>query len=104
MTHVIEPAKTGRAKCRGCDRPIAKDELRFGERVANAFGDGETTLWFHLQCAAYKRPEPFLEALEGRADIACASFERAYVYFKHEDEALGPQLAERMLSGTTGAS
>jgi len=35
---------------------------------------------------------------------ACASFERAYVYFKHEDEALGPQLAERMLSGTTGAS
>jgi len=35
---------------------------------------------------------------------ACASFEHAYVYFKHEDEALGPQLAERMLSGTTGAS
>ena len=73
MSHVIEPAKTGRAKCRGCDRPIAKDELRFGERVANVFGDGETTLWFHLQCAAFKRPEPFVETLEGRADIENAS-------------------------------
>ena len=63
MPHRIEPAKTGRAKCRGCDRPIAKGKLRFGERVPNVFGDGETTLWFHLRCAAYKRPVPFLEAL-----------------------------------------
>src|SRR5690606_16278598 len=63
MTHSIEPAKTGRATCRGCNRPIAKDELRFGERVTNVFGDGETTLWFHLRCAAFKRPETFLEAL-----------------------------------------
>ena len=23
------------------------------------------TLWFHLPCAAYKRPEPFLELLDG---------------------------------------
>jgi hypothetical protein len=42
-----------------------KDELRFGEREPNAFGEGEMTLWFHLPCAAYKRPEPFLELLEG---------------------------------------
>jgi len=27
---------------------------------------------------------------------ACAAFDRAYIYFKHEDEALGPALAERM--------
>ena len=73
MTHSIEPAKTGRAKCRGCNRPIPKDELRFGERVTNVFGDGETTLWFHLQCAAFKRPETFLEALAGRNDIRNAS-------------------------------
>jgi hypothetical protein len=63
MSHVIEKAKTGRAKCRGCDRRIEKDEMRFGERVPNVFGDGETTLWFHLRCAAYKRPEPLLETL-----------------------------------------
>lgn len=26
------------------------------------------TLWFHLACAAYKRPEPFLEALAEATD------------------------------------
>jgi hypothetical protein len=61
VPHVIEAASSGRAKCRSCDRPIAKGELRFGERQPNAFGDGEMTLWFHLPCAAYSRPEPFLE-------------------------------------------
>src|SRR5690606_34460474 len=62
MPHVIEPATSGRAKCRACDRPIAKGEPRFGERQPNAFGDGEMTLWFHLSCGAYVRPEAFLEA------------------------------------------
>jgi hypothetical protein len=64
MPHVIEPAASGRAKCRGCDQTIAKGELRFGERQPNAFGEGEMTLWFHLLCGAYKRPEPFFEALK----------------------------------------
>ena len=60
MAHVVEPASSGRAKCRSCDRPIGKGELRFGERQPNAFGDGEMTVWFHLRCAAYSRPEAFL--------------------------------------------
>jgi hypothetical protein len=63
MAHVIEHATTGRATCRGCGKKIGKDELRFGEREPNAFGEGEMTLWFHPPCAAYKRPEPFLEVL-----------------------------------------
>ena len=63
MPHVIETASSGRAKCRACNGTIAKDELRFGERHPNAFGEGEMTLWFHLQCASYTRPEPFLETL-----------------------------------------
>lgn len=67
MAHVIEPASSGRAKCRSCDQPIAKGELRFGERQPNAFGEGEMTLWFHLPCAAYSRPEPFLEMQEAAA-------------------------------------
>ena len=62
MAHIIEAASSGRAKCRSCDQPIAKGELRLGERQPNAFGDGEMTLWFHLLCGAYSRPEPFLEA------------------------------------------
>ena len=70
MAHTIEPAASGRAKCRGCGKPIAKGELRFGERLPNPFADGEMTLWFHLQCAALKRPEPLGEILpQSQLDI-----------------------------------
>lgn len=65
MPHTIEPATSGRAKCRGCEQRIAKGEMRFGERLPNPFADGEMTHWFHPRCAAYKRPEPLLEALPG---------------------------------------
>jgi Poly(ADP-ribose) polymerase and DNA-Ligase Zn-finger region len=68
MAHVIEAAPTGRAKCRGCGANVAAQELRFGERLPNPFADGETTQWFHLDCAAFKRPEPFLEALGAREE------------------------------------
>jgi hypothetical protein len=68
MPHVIQPAPTARAKCRGCGERIASGELRFGESVPNPFAEGETTLWFHLDCAAYKRPEPLLETLEARTE------------------------------------
>jgi hypothetical protein len=64
MTHVIEVAASGRSRCRGCGRNIDKGDLRYGERHPNAFGDGEMTLWFHLRCAAYKRPQEFLEAID----------------------------------------
>jgi hypothetical protein len=63
MPHLFEPAPSGRAKCRGCGRRIELGELRFGERIANPYAEGETTLWFHPLCAAYKRPEPLLDAL-----------------------------------------
>lgn len=60
---VFNSAPTGRAKCRGCSRPIARGELRFGERLENPFAEGEMTVWFHPGCAAFKRPEAFLQAL-----------------------------------------
>ena len=63
MLHVIEPASSGRAKCRGCGEKIAKGELRFGEVTENPYGDGDRTLWFHPVCGAYKRPEPFIETM-----------------------------------------
>jgi hypothetical protein len=62
VSHVFELASTGRSKCRGCARPIARGELRFGERLPNPFAEGEVTFWFHPWCAAYKRPEPLLQA------------------------------------------
>jgi hypothetical protein len=63
VSHLFEPAASGRSKCRGCSRPIQRGELRLGERLPNPFGEGEMTLWFHPACAAYKRPEPLLQAL-----------------------------------------
>jgi hypothetical protein len=68
MAHVIEAAASGRAKCRGCGERIARGELRFGERLPNPFAEGEMTQWFHLPCAAYKRPEPFLETLRAMTE------------------------------------
>jgi hypothetical protein len=72
MPHIIERASSGRAKCRGCGEKIAAGEQRLGERLPNAYAneDGlETTHWFHLTCAAFRRPEPLLEALSASADV-----------------------------------
>ena len=72
MPHLIERATTGRAKCRGCGAPIPKDIPRVGEAVPNMFADkdgAEAMHWYHPACAAYRRPEAFLQAVEG-ADIA----------------------------------
>ncbi len=72
MAHVLEPAPSARAKCRGCGERIAAGELRFGERLPNPFADaegGEMTHWFHLKCAAFRRPEPVIETLES-TDVA----------------------------------
>lgn len=71
MSHVFEPALSGRSKCRGCGTPIARGEVRFGERMLNLFGEGESTLWFHPLCAAYKRPQSILQALsEGAGNVS----------------------------------
>jgi hypothetical protein len=100
VTHVIEPASSGRAKCRSCDQPIAKGELRFGERQPNAFGDGEMTLWFHMPCAAYSRPEPFLEATSSMRGDAALERLTAAARFGIEHRRV-PRLhgAERATSG-----
>jgi ribosomal protein L37AE/L43A len=71
MPHVIERAPSGRAKCRGCGASIAAGSQRLGERLPNSYAnaDGlEVTYWFHLRCAAYRRPEPLLEALSTTTD------------------------------------
>lgn len=65
---VIEHASSGRAKCRACAQTIAKDELRFGERAPNPFGEGEASYWFHLACAVCKRPEKAVAALEAAVE------------------------------------
>jgi hypothetical protein len=72
MPHLIEPAPTGRAKCRACTKAIAKGSLRLGESVPNPYADeegAETMHWYHPVCAAYKRPEAFLKAVEGTNQV-----------------------------------
>jgi hypothetical protein len=66
MTHVIEEARSGRAVCRVCGNAITKAEIRFGEEIPNAFDpDGGTTHhWFHLMCAAVRKPHILKEALD----------------------------------------
>lgn len=71
--HVLEPAATGRSKCKACGRALVKGELRFGERLPNPFADGDMTWWFHPVCAAYRRPQAFLDAA---ATAALPDFER----------------------------
>ena len=74
MTSVIERATSGRAKCRACGQAIAKGEERFGEALPNAYGEGESTFWFHVRCAACSRPESLLAVLEqGQATAEGAS-------------------------------
>lgn len=72
MSHIIERAATGRAKCRGCGAFITAGTLRFGERVPNAFGDEgcETTHWYHVRCGALTRPQAFLDALSSGVEPA----------------------------------
>jgi hypothetical protein len=65
---LFELAPSARSKCRGCSQPIARGDLRFGEKLPNPFAEGEMTLWFHPLCAAYKRPEPLLQVLGETAE------------------------------------
>lgn len=76
MAHVFQPAPSGRAKCRGCGAAIAKGEVRFGERLPNPFAEGEMTTWFHVTCAVYTRPEPFLEATATPPEVTIDDLER----------------------------
>jgi hypothetical protein len=70
MPDLLERAPSGRSRCRACSGTIAKDELRFGEEVDNPFTDGRTTLWFHVDCAALRRPEKARPLLaEDREDV-----------------------------------
>jgi len=68
VTHRIEPAPTGRAKCRACKKAIGKAELRLGVSVPNAFGAGDALQWFHLICGAERRCAEFVEALDSPPD------------------------------------
>ncbi|NNE71770.1 MAG: hypothetical protein HKN29_15605 [Rhodothermales bacterium] len=68
-TYATEIASSGRSKCRGCERSIAKGDVRLGETMMNPRVDRETTFWYHPLCAAYKRPPAILEFLEQGGEL-----------------------------------
>lgn len=53
----------------------------------------DTASWAYLRLRAEDYPEKRLCEWKER----CAGFDRAFVYFKHEDDGAGPAYAERML-------
>src|SRR6266545_1238598 len=63
MANVIEEAKSGRASCRTCRKPIAKGELRLGVETRSQFSEAPSLQWHHLQCAAAKLPVELKAAL-----------------------------------------
>jgi len=65
MPRIIEVAKSGRARCRGCRQTIAKGELRYGEEAQSQFSGEAQMQWLHLLCAAKKHPREMKEALAG---------------------------------------
>jgi hypothetical protein len=76
MANVIEEAKSGRASCRTCRKPIAKGELRLGVETQTQFSDAPSLQWHHLPCAASKLPVELKAALAeypgevpGRAEL-----------------------------------
>ncbi|HEU4727471.1 MAG TPA: hypothetical protein VFT22_06275 [Kofleriaceae bacterium] len=84
MANLIEEAKSGRASCRTCRKPIAKGELRLGVETQTQFSDTPSMQWHHLRCAADKHPAELQAALAeypgevpGRAEIDAALAEAA---------------------------
>ena len=65
MPHRVEAAPSGRAKCRACKSAISKGDPRFAEVVPNPVAEGLTSHFYHPACAAQRRPEAFLQLLEG---------------------------------------
>ncbi|TMQ27552.1 MAG: hypothetical protein E6J90_02365 [Deltaproteobacteria bacterium] len=63
MANVIEEAKSGRASCRTCRKPIAKGELRLGVETQTQFSDTPSLQWHHLPCAAGKLADELKAAL-----------------------------------------
>lgn len=49
----IEPARTGRGRCKQCKKGIDEGALRFGQ------DGGSTASWFHLACAERGAPRAF---------------------------------------------
>jgi hypothetical protein len=93
MPDRIELATSGRARCRACRRAIDKGSERFAEAVPNPAAEGESQHYYHLACAAERRPKAFAGLLETldppRTDLAPLADAAALALRHHRLERLG---------------
>jgi hypothetical protein len=93
MPDRIELASSGRARCRACRRPITKGQERFAEAVPNPVAEGESQHYYHLECAADRRPKAFsglLATLDpSRAELEPLGAAAALALAHHRLERLG---------------
>ena len=66
LEDIIEPAKSGRARCKTTGDKIPKGELRFGEAFVNTFSSSGSIgyRWHKLEAAAKRFPKKVKKALE----------------------------------------
>jgi hypothetical protein len=105
MADRLETAASGRAQCRACGVKIAKGDLRFGEELPSAYGEGDvpSVYWFHPACAALRRPEKIALLLRD-SEAAAGLPDRAELLARAETGLAHPKLerlagAERAASG-----
>jgi Poly(ADP-ribose) polymerase and DNA-Ligase Zn-finger region len=93
MPDRIEVASSGRARCRACRRAIGKGEERFAEAAPNPVAEGETQHYYHVGCAAERRPKAFAALLATlsppRADLEAWAAAAAGAIAHHRLERLG---------------
>jgi hypothetical protein len=93
MPDRIEVATSGRARCRACRGAIAKGDERFAEAAPNPVAEGESQHYYHLRCAAERRPKTFsvlLESLDpARSDLSELRAAAALALAYHRLERLG---------------
>ncbi len=93
MPDRIEIAASGRARCRACRQAIAKGVERFAEAAPNPVAEGESQHYYHLTCAAERRPKPLaalLASLEpARGDLETLGAAAALAVEHHRLERLG---------------
>lgn len=93
MPDRIEVAASGRARCRACRGAIAKGDERFAEAAPNPVAEGESQHYYHLRCAAERRPKTFSALLASldppRGDLAELAAAAALAIAHHRLERIG---------------
>ena len=75
----IEPAKSGRARCRVCGEKIAKGALRAGKEIdlGEHLGGRLGVAWYHIRCTVLRSGGADVEAVSGFGDLSAAQQEVA---------------------------